>query len=165
MPRPWRLLIVCRGNTCRSPMAEVVLADAIARAGLKEAVTVASAGIAPAALGQPADPRARAALGPLGPDLDGHVTRAATAGLLAGCDEILAVDRATLVAVRERLGPCEGALTGLLGDYSGKAGPGDIADPYHGGVSDYERALSEIWACADGLIAALASRQPNPSRR
>ena len=151
----YRVLVVCRGNTCRSPMAAAVLSAALDEAGLGRHVVVASAGVFPSDIEAPADPRAAAALAPSGLSLAGHRTRVADPALLAEQDEILAVDRATLAVVRERLGDVPLPRISLLGGY---AGGGDIADPFHGTATDYERTLGEIRAAVAGLVGALGAR-------
>lgn len=158
MPRPYRLLIVCRGNTCRSPMAEAVVRAAVRDAGLSDVVEVSSAGVFPDTEGGPADPRAAEALAPLSLHLRRHRTRLADVTLLGGHDEVLAVDQATLDAVRARVAGDAPPRIGLLGGYARAAVIGDIADPYHGTIADYRRALDEIRAAAEGLVDDLARR-------
>jgi protein-tyrosine phosphatase len=58
MTRPYRIIAVCTGNICRSPMAELILAEAFAAAGLAGAVVVDSAGTTAYEAGRPIDPRA-----------------------------------------------------------------------------------------------------------
>jgi protein-tyrosine phosphatase len=58
MTRPYRIIAVCTGNICRSPMAELMLAEAFAAAGLAGAVVVDSAGTTAYEAGRPIDPRA-----------------------------------------------------------------------------------------------------------
>ena len=62
MAEPYRIMTVCTGNICRSPIAEVVLQDRFAAAGLGDRVVVDSGGISSEELGNPIDPRAAQAL-------------------------------------------------------------------------------------------------------
>jgi protein-tyrosine phosphatase len=81
-----RLLFVCTGNTCRSPMAAVIARSEVARRGAS--VEVESAGTA-AADGAPAMPEAIAAARERGLDLDAHRTKALTPALVESADHIL----------------------------------------------------------------------------
>ena len=79
MTEPYRVMTVCTGNICRSPMAEVVLRDRLRRAGLAEDVVVDSTGISDEELGNPIDPRAGRVLASAGYDLHDHCARQVTA--------------------------------------------------------------------------------------
>src|ERR1700752_4600551 len=72
---PYRVCLVCLGNICRSPMAEIVLRAELAAAGLGGAVTVDSAGTGAWPRGEPMDPGARAALARCGYDGSSHRAR------------------------------------------------------------------------------------------
>ncbi len=69
---PYRIALVCLGNICRSPMAHVVLADHLDRAGLAAKVEVSSAGTGGWHVGKPMDPRAATALIGEGYDPSAH---------------------------------------------------------------------------------------------
>lgn len=94
--RPRRLLTVCLGNHCRSPLAAAVLA----RAG-GEAVEVRSAGIRNKWVGQPAHPAMVAAAAARGYDLADHRGVHISPQLLAWADTVLAMDRANLAALHD----------------------------------------------------------------
>jgi protein-tyrosine phosphatase len=143
-----RILCVCQGNTCRSPMARGVI-EAMARAtGL--ALEVDSAGLAPRRAGGPPDPRALATAARRGYDIAAHRTRAVAPGDFAAFDLILAMDRGNLDALRRRR-PA-GARTAMrLFHPAGR----DIPDPYDGGLPDYEHALDLIEEAARALVADL----------
>ena len=87
---PFRILAVCTGNVCRSPMAELLLRDwADPRAGLQ----VASAGTQ-ALVGRPVDDGTAAVLAQLGLDPSRHRARQVTPAMAAGADLILTAERA-----------------------------------------------------------------------
>lgn len=131
-PQPtFRVLAVCLGNICRSPLAEGLIQAAADRAGL--AWEVASAGTGNWHVGDPPDPRSRAVARGHGLDINAQRAQQATPALLDRYDLVLAMDRSNLdnltalaqtEAQRDKIK--------LLLDYTGLAdthGP-DVFDPY-----------------------------------
>jgi protein-tyrosine phosphatase len=140
-------MVVCTGNICRSPMAEVVLRERFAAAGLADQVVVDSTGVSDEEEGNPIDRRARAVLARHGyPAGDEHRARQVEPGDRR--DLVLAMTNAHARALR-RLGmepvlyrSFDPAATGDL----------DVADPWYGGPSDFEECLAQIEAAADGIV-------------
>jgi len=91
-----KVLMVCTGNICRSPMAEVMLQEEVARRGCHE-IEVASAGTW-AGFGNPAQPEAREVIRQRGVDLEGHRSRPVDPQELADADLVVAM---TSVHARE----------------------------------------------------------------
>jgi protein-tyrosine phosphatase len=155
------ILFVCRGNTCRSPMAEVVARAAAARAGLGTPITFASAGVTPSLIRGPADPRAVACVATRARDLSGHRTTAANAALLSRAAHIYALDARVRDDVIRLLGPAHAVPVALLMDLvPGHAGE-DVPDPYHGTPDDYAHALAMIELAVIQLILKLQPPNPN----
>src|SRR5689334_3964590 len=96
-----RLLFVCTGNLCRSPVAERLTAARARRAGLADDVVVGSAGLG-APTGQPVHPHSAAALERLGGDPAGFASRPFAAELATGADLVLTMTRAQRRAVLEQ---------------------------------------------------------------
>lgn len=144
------ILFVCRGNTCRSPMAEVAARAAATRSGA-DGITFASAGIEPAVIGGPADPRAVACVGAAGLDLTKHKTRAADTELLSRADRIFALDRGILdhllAAAPVGLHPRISLLMALAPELSVV----DVGDPWAGGPADYAAAYQLIDSAISNL--------------
>jgi len=116
-----RVLIVCVGNICRSPMAESALRHRLAG----EAIVVESAGLA-ALVGNPIDPLAESVLVEHGLSAKHHVARQVDASLIGAADVVLAMDRRHVSAILA-LAPHARGKTFLLGRWQGDI---EIADPY-----------------------------------
>jgi protein-tyrosine phosphatase len=145
-----KVSVVCLGNICRSPMAAAVLRHAVAEAGLDDVVEVDSAGTAGYHVGDPADPRARAALRRRGYD-DTHTARRFAATDFAGTDRVYAMDAANLADL-QRLAPApdDAERVVLL------RGTGEVPDPYYD--DSFDRALDLIEAAVPAIIADLRAQ-------
>ena len=150
-----RILFVCHGNICRSPMAELVLKDLIQRAGLNGRFFVSSAAISGEELGNPVYPQARKKLAEHGIDSAGKRARVIRWEDYGKYDLIIGMDGENMRVLRRLYeGDPEGKLHLLL-EYDGRPGAA-IADPWY--TRDFERAWSEIY---DGCFALLRMLCPN----
>lgn len=150
-----RILFVCSGNTCRSPLA-AVLGRAVA-ADHAVGLEVASAGIS-AVDGAPASGHAQTVAVALGGSLADHRSARVSAGMLAAADLVLtmtAAHRDALLA--EWPAMADRVLT--LGEAAGFHQ--DVADPYGGSYEDYERTAAELgrliraaWPTISGRLGA-----------
>ena len=95
----YAVALVCLGNICRSPMADVVLTARVEEAGLADRVTVASSGTGDWHVGQPMDRRAAATLTAAGYDPSRHRAQQFAASWLEEFDLVLAMDGANLADV------------------------------------------------------------------
>ncbi|MEM7422960.1 MAG: low molecular weight protein-tyrosine-phosphatase [Pseudomonadota bacterium] len=146
-----RILCVCLGNICRSPMAQGALERRAEEAGL--AVEVDSAGTGAWHIGNPPDPRGLAAAAARGYDNTAQRARQIRNEDFDRFDLIVAMDRSNLSTL-ERQRP-EGARARIsLFHPDGH----DIPDPYYGGPTDYENALNLVEYAADALIANFARK-------
>lgn len=152
----FRVCVVCLGNICRSPMAEVVLRAVLDRNGLSDVVAVDSAGTGGWHVGSPMDERAAAALARAGYDGSGHRARRFEARWFAERDLVLAMDRENLRALR-RMAP-QGADLRLFRSFDPDAPEGaEVPDPYYGGPEGFARVLEMVEAAAEG-VAEYAAR-------
>ncbi len=150
MSTPVRLLVVCLGNICRSPMAEGALRHRLAQAGLDGEVAVDSAGLGAWHAGQPPDPRAIACAARHGVDIAHQRARQLCPADYADFDWLLCADHAVLEDVRAAM-PVDARAKAvlMLGFGDGPGAP--VPDPYTGGQADFEHA----WALVDGAAAAI----------
>ncbi len=146
-----RVLFVCLGNICRSPMAEGVFAALARAAGF--AVETDSAGTGDWHAGDPPYPPAIRAAAARGYDISGQRARQVRREDFDRFDLILTMDAANL-GTMERLRPdtSRAELRPLL-SYAKETGRGEVPDPYYTG--DFEEALDLIEAGARGVLASM----------
>lgn len=150
-----RILMVCTGNICRSPMAEGLLKKALADNSL-DGVEVRSAGTF-ALVGRGAEPLAQSVMKPFGVELDGHRAQMLTLELVRWADRILVMTPSHAQAVGE-IDPDAPAKVRLLGSYGPGAEPERaIADPFGASAaSEYRRCAVEIAEAVEGFVRAEA---------
>lgn len=151
-----RLLFVCLGNICRSPIAEGVFTHIAAEAGLGRTLLVDSAGTGAWHVGNPPDPRARAAAAARGISISHLRARQVTREDFSDFDLILAMDRDNLKTLRRFAGGDLGDRVKLFLDYAPEAGLSEVPDPYYGGPQGFEEVLDLVEAASRGLLAHLA---------
>ncbi len=153
----YRILTICTGNICRSPMAEYALREAVAQRPDLGEVEVESAGTTGYEVGNPVDPRAGALLRREGIDASAHRAQAVTREQLEGADLVLALDH-DHVKPLQRLGGTRMADTlHMMRDFDPEAGEDTgIRDPWYGDESDFELAWSQITVAVPGILDHVA---------
>jgi protein-tyrosine phosphatase len=153
-----RVLMVCMGNICRSPMAEAVLRTKLERAGLTPLVAVDSAGTHGFHKGSRPDPRAVALAARRGYSLEGLKSRPVLAGDFERFDLLLAMDRENLDTLRDRCPPPAHDRLQLLLTFAPSVPVDEVPDPYFGSEAGFEHALDLIEPACDGLLRNLQRR-------
>jgi protein-tyrosine phosphatase len=160
------VLILCHGNICRSPLAEVLLDAAIAvDPSLAARVRVSSAGTSDEHEGEGMHEHSAALLARRGLRTT-HRARQLTTELARQQDLILVADRWNLRDARQIVAR-EGAPPDvcLIRDFDPAASGADLADPWGHPISAYERTEREISDAIPGILAALRTRERTKSPR
>jgi protein-tyrosine phosphatase len=148
-----RVLFVCLGNICRSPLAEGVFRALVERAGLSGRVEVESAGTTSYHEGEGRDPRAVAVAKRRGIELVGRA-RQVTKRDLTRFDLILAMDAENLADLRRLAAGSDAAVElRLLREFdAGTEGELDVPDPYYGGARGFEAVHDIVERSCRGLL-------------
>lgn len=146
-----KILFICHGNICRSPMAEFVMKDLVQKAGLDGQLAIASAATSTEEIGNPVYPPARRKLAEHGIRCDGKRARQLRRDDYTRYDLLIGMDRAN-VRNMERIcgGDPEGKLHLLL-EYTAR--PGEVADPWYTG--DFQATWEDVEAGCTGLLQSL----------
>jgi len=147
-----RVLIVCLGNICRSPLAHGVLRARIAERGLGDRISVDSCGTSAYHNGEQADPNTRRVARRRGVDLEWHRSRQLTDADFFEFDVLVAMDRSNERGIRQRMLPNSDAKIVRYLDFVEDAPGPDMPDPYYGGESGFETVHDLVDKGADPLI-------------
>lgn len=148
MSDPYRVVFVCTGNICRSPMAEVMARAAFADADFGESVAVESAGTGGWHTGDGMDPRAAAELEGLG--LESSHSAQQVSERLLGADLLVALDSGHARSLQHS--GAEPDRIRLLRSFDPEAHGEDVADPYYGSPRDFGTVRRQISAALPGLV-------------
>lgn len=131
-----KILFVCHGNICRSPMAEFILKDMVKKAGREKEFEIASVAVSREEEGNPVYPPARRELNKRGIACDGHAARRITDWDLAHFDHIYYMDSRNWQYLTRLFGEKASKCQSLLSR--------DVADPYYcGGFEETYRDIEE----------------------
>jgi low molecular weight protein-tyrosine phosphatase len=153
-PKPRRLLFVCSGNICRSPLAEALFRDFARAEGLADQFELDSAGTHDFHEGDRADPRTRRVGERHGVVVD-SIARPVKDSDFRNFDLILAMDRGHLRELRERAPKAERDKIRLMRDFDEPGRGADVPDPYYGGEDGFENIFTMLSTCCRNLLNAL----------
>lgn len=153
-----RVLFVCMGNICRSPMAEGVFRQMVRQAGLEDVVKVSSAGTHAFHAGEAPDKRAQAATGKRGYDISDLRALRVKEKDFDDFDMILAMDWDNLSALQQMAPKRTHHKLQLLMRFATEHETATIPDPYYGNAQGFEQVLDYIEDACTGLLE-LAKRR------
>lgn len=149
-----RVLFVCLGNICRSPLAEGVFAAVAHKHGL--AVQVDSAGTGNWHVGRPPDRRSQQIAERHGLDIGRQRARQVETADFACFSMVLAMDEDNLRELQRRKHAADPAHLGLFLDFAPGLGLRSVPDPYYGELEDFEETYRLVHAASEGLAQHLA---------
>jgi protein-tyrosine phosphatase len=163
----YRVCVICSGNICRSPMAEVILRSMLLAAGLDDRVVVDSAGTGGWHEGNPADPRTVSSLKQHGYDGGQHRAREFQPDWFSDRDLIVVADEGHLRDLRRWAPDAEAsAKVRLLREFDPIAvdsGTLEVDDPYFGHADDFDQCLAVVERACEGLVRHLRAELAEPA--
>ena len=151
-----KILFVCHGNICRSPMAEFLMKELVRQAGQAEAFCIASAATSAEELGNPVYPPVRRKLAEYGIDCTGKTARQLTRRDYEDWDLLIGMDEENMAGMRRLFGgDPEGKLHMLL-EYAGLHQ--GVADPWY--TRDFDAAWQDVTVACTALLNRLSRRRP-----
>ena len=146
-----KILFVCHGNICRSPMAEFVMKDLVKKVGIGDQFTIASAATSTEEIGNSVYPPARRKLAEHGIGCQGHSARQMRREDYNRYDLLIGMDQANLRNMRRICGGDPEGKIHLLMEYAGSGR--EVADPWYTG--DFEATWKDVVNGCQGLLETL----------
>ena len=143
-----RVLFVCHGNICRSPMSEYILKDMVAKTNQSTDFHIASAATSTEEIGNPVYPPARRKLAEHGIFCDGHHARQITRADYQKYDYLIVMDRMNLRNLKRIIPNDPDHKVYMLLDFTDH--PGEIADPWYTG--DFETTYRQVVEGCQGFL-------------
>ena len=137
-----KVLFVCHGNICRSPMAEFVMKDLVKKAGISDRVHVASAAVSREEIGNPVYPPARRELQRHGIDCHGHAAHQITRRQLEEYDKMYYMDSSNARYLKRLFGSDADKCQPLL-DH-------DVADPWY--TCDFTATWNDVLSGCQAIL-------------
>jgi protein-tyrosine phosphatase len=151
-----RVLFICMGNICRSPLAQGVFEDVLRREGLEGEVSVDSAGTGAWHVGSSPDERALSAASLRGVDISSQRARRIKPEDCRNFDYVLTMDEENYRAVA---GLCRGsAVVRPFLDFATDSPETAVPDPYYGGPDGFEHVLDLVEEASEGLLEDIRER-------
>lgn len=148
-----KILFVCHGNICRSPMAEFVMKRLVKERGLERGFIIKSAATSREELGNPVYPPARRILAQHGISCSGKTAVQMTKSDYEKYDYIVAMDSMNVRNILRIIGKDPQGKVSMLLDYTDH--PRSVADPWHTG--DFDAAYKDVTEGCSGLLLTILS--------
>ena len=146
-----KILFVCHGNICRSPMAEFVMKNLINKKDMADQFEIASAATSTEEIGNPVYPPAKRKLKEHGISCEGKTARQMTKADYTYYDYIIAMDRFNLRNMTRFVGNDPDNKVSLLMDFTNH--PGDVADPWYTGY--FDATWDDVYEGCVGILKKL----------
>lgn len=147
-----RVVFVCLGNICRSPTAEGVFRDLVAREGLSDQIETDSCGTSGWHHGDPPDSRAREEARRRGIDIEDLKSRETRNSDFTDFDFIIAMDRNNLDTLHVKCPPEYASKIHMFLSFAPDVGVTEVPDPYYGGPDGFSDVFDMIDAASNGLL-------------
>ena len=147
-----KILFVCHGNICRSPMAEYIMKDLVQKAGSEHAFSIASAATSTEEIGHGVYPLAKQKLAQHGISCRGHAARQMRLSDYEEYDLLIGMDSANLRNMRRICGGDPNGKIHLLLEFAQRPGE-EVDDPWY--TDDFETAWQDIFAGCEALLQKL----------
>lgn len=149
-----KVLFVCHGDICRSPMAEFVLKDMVKKSGLEHGFHIESAATSTEEIGNPVYPSARRKLAEHGISCAGKTARQLRSSDYKRYDLLIGMDWANLRNLHRICGGDPDGKIHLLMDFTGR--PGEVADPWY--TDDFDATWRDVEEGCRGLLQRLTEQ-------
>lgn len=153
-----KILFVCMGNICRSPMSQGVFEKLVENAGLSDLIHADSAGTHTYHVNKPPDMRAQTAASKRGYKLSAQRARRAGPADFEEFDYVIAMDFLNIEHLYEICPPGQDHKIKLFMDFAKDRIEEEVPDPYYGARSGFERALDLVEDAAKGLLGEVRQR-------
>ncbi len=150
-----KVLMVCMGNICRSPLAHGFFQHLVESEGLAEVIQVDSAGTHAYHVGEQPDPRSQQTAMSHGIDLSSQRARKVSAADFAEFDYVLAMDHDNLASLEAICPSQHRERLRLFLDYAPQRQESEVPDPYYGGQSGFERVFDMVEDASRGLLRTI----------
>ena len=150
-----KILFICHGNICRSPMCEFVMKDLVAKAGRADQFEIASAATSTEELGNPVHPGTRRELAKHGISCEGKRARQVTRADYDRYDMLICADSNNIRNLRRITGGDPDGKISLVLDHTSRPGR-DVDDPWYSG--DFESTWNDVSDGCAGLLRELTEK-------
>ena len=150
-----KILFICHGNICRSPMCEFVMKDLVNKAGRADQFEIASAATSTEELGNPVHPGTRRELAKHGISCEGKRARQVTRADYDYYDMLICADSNNIRNLRRITGGDPDGKVSLVLDHTSRPGR-DVDDPWYSG--DFESTWNDVSEGCAGLLRELTEK-------